>query len=92
RPILDYLNIHDPITFIYASGIAIILIFIVRGLFSLVVLRYKATLMAAIALSLSLRLFMGYLRAPYSLHLVRNTAHFNHNVMQETERLVNGFL
>ncbi|MBS9475985.1 ABC transporter ATP-binding protein [Ancylobacter radicis] len=92
RAWLDWIGIHDVLTLLYAGGVGVIVIFLVRGAFNLVVLKVQARFMAAVGGDLSLRLFTAYLHAPYLFHLTRNTAHFIHLVMGETARMIGNFV
>ncbi|WGD28998.1 ABC transporter ATP-binding protein [Ancylobacter sp. WKF20] len=92
RPWLDWVGIHDSVTLIYAGGVGVIALFLLRGAFNLVVLKVQARFMAALGGDLSLRLFTAYLHAPYLFHLTQNTAHFIHVVMGETGRMGGNFL
>lgn len=92
RPWLDMIGIHDPLTLVYAGGLGVILLFLLRGAFNLIVLKVQARFMAGLGGDISLRLFTAYLHAPYLFHLTQNTAHFIHVVMGETGRMGGSYL
>lgn len=92
RDWLDWIGIHDVNTLLYVSGAGVIALFLVRGGFNLIVLKVQAGFMAAVGGDIALRLFTGYLHAPYTFHLSQNTAHFNHLVMGESTRMVANYL
>lgn len=92
RAWLDWIGVHDVTTLLYVSGAGLIGLFLIRGAFSLVVLRTQARFMAAVGGEISLRLFTAYLHAPYLFHLRHNSAHFIHLVMGESTRLVANYM
>lgn len=89
KPWLDFLHIRDAPTLLYVGGAAVIILFLVRGAFNLVILRMQASFVADLGRDLALRLFNAYIYSPYWQHLAKNSSHFNHMIMNETHRVVN---
>ncbi|WGD29848.1 ABC transporter ATP-binding protein [Ancylobacter sp. WKF20] len=89
---LNVVGIDDVTTLLYVGGLGLIALFLLRGLFNLIVLKVQSRFMASIGGDVSLQLFTAYLHAPYLFHLTRNSAHFVHLVINETVRMGGNYL
>lgn len=83
-----YRLVGEPPTsdFIRILGAVILGAFILRSLLSIAVARWQLRVLLHSEADLAVRLFRGYLRAPYLFALMRNSAEFLRNIQVAVER------
>jgi ATP-binding cassette subfamily C protein len=92
RPYLDALHIETPGHLAVVAGLGLVTIFLLRGtIYTYMIWRQSSTI-SAISQNLSSRLFKGYLIAPYTLHLSRNTAEYAQILLDEVKRATENYL
>jgi ATP-binding cassette, subfamily B, bacterial PglK len=75
-----------PALVIYVM-LALVVIYAVKAFYLALVAWWQSSFVFGVQVSLSARLFDGYLRQPYTFHLQRNSAELIRNVITETSQL-----
>jgi ABC-type multidrug transport system fused ATPase/permease subunit len=81
----DYINLSDctQVQLITIAMILIIVVYIIKSIFFLILNNIQSKFIFGISKDLSNRLFKGYLYLPYSFHLKFNSAHLLRNLQSE---------
>ncbi len=87
EPILAVLGHPTHVQLIGGGMIALAGVFAVKALFLALLSWQQSQFVFGVEVSLSQRLFAGYLRQPYAFHLQRNSAQLIHSVYSEARQL-----
>ena len=90
-----YINIQTGQELIFVMSFLIIIFFIIKNVYSLFVMYLQSRLVFTNRSFQGRNLFEGYMRAPFSFHLERNTAELDRNIRYESTNVygfVQGFL
>jgi ABC-type multidrug transport system fused ATPase/permease subunit len=87
-PILEQLGRYSRSSLIFYGILSLVLIYLIKSIF-LVFLSWKqASFSTELSASLSRKLFLGYMKKPYSFHLKKNSALLLRNIQNETNLLM----
>jgi ATP-binding cassette subfamily C protein len=92
RRLLSFFDIHDSQQIVVAVGSGLIGIFIVKSCYLLLLYRWQFRYIFAIHARLGSELLAGYLSAPYTFHLQRNSAELVKTTTESIQRFSAGFL
>jgi len=92
KPLLNYLDLTTSKQLLIYSGIALLVVFIIKNVFVSFVYYLQARFTKNRQNDLSHRLFAFYINAPYSFHLKNDSSVLLRNVHQETQRVIVGIL
>lgn len=92
RPFLLRLNINEPQELFYIIGPAMIALFAIKTVYLLRLYLWLFSYAMKKHVSLARQLMTGYLRAPYTLHLQRNSAEIIRVTTRSVEDFTNGFM
>ena len=87
-PVLSYLNIVDARQMVLWIAVGLIVIYVAKNLFLIFVGHVRTKTVEHFKISMTLRLFDAYARAPYEFHLQRNSAELLRNLTMETNTVV----
>jgi ATP-binding cassette, subfamily B, bacterial PglK len=87
QPLLSHLNLTEPHDLLLALGVALISLFAIKTGYLILLYRWLYRYAMKKHVSLSRQLLAGYLRAPYTLHVQRNSA----DLIRVTTRSVEDF-
>ena len=90
--LFSILNIHEPWQMLVALGLGLIAIFVIKSGFLLLLYHWLFRFIFATQLWLGERLLTGYLNAPYTFHLQRNSAELIKVMTETVQRFTAGFL
>ena len=82
QPLLSILHIGDPQVLLIALGLGLIAAFVVKSGYLLLLYRWLYRYIFAKQVALARQLMTGYLSAPYTFHLQRNSAELNDRRMR----------
>ncbi len=85
-------NIHTPLQILVAVGLGLIGAFVLKSIYLIFLLRAQYRYIFAVYLRLSRRLLTGFLDAPYTFHLQRNSAELVKVTTESVHRFASGFL
>lgn len=92
KPMLNYFDLTTSKQLLIYSGIALLIVFIIKNIFVSFVYYLQARFTKNRQNDLSHRLFALYINAPYSFHLKNDSSVLLRNVHQETQRVIIGIL
>jgi ATP-binding cassette subfamily C protein len=92
KPLLNYFDLTTSKQLLVYSGIALLIVFIIKNVFVSFVYYLQARFTKNRQNDLSHRLFALYINAPYSFHLKNDSSVLLRNVNQETQRVIIGIL
>jgi ABC-type multidrug transport system fused ATPase/permease subunit len=92
KPLLRYFDLTTSKELLVYSGIALLIIFIIKNIYISFVYYFQARFTKNRHVDLGHRLFALYVNAPYAFHLNRDSSELLRNVSQETQRVINGIL
>jgi ATP-binding cassette, subfamily B, bacterial PglK len=92
RPFLSKLNINEPQQLFFVLGPAMIALFAIKTGYLLKLYLWLFSYAMKKHVSLARQLMTGYLTAPYTLHLQRNSAELIRVVTRSVEDFTNGFM
>ena len=78
--------------FLLLVGLVVVIVFYIKAFFSFISQKYVFEFGFSQQAELSSRLMQGYLAAPYTFHLDRNSAELIQNITGETDRFANGLM
>jgi len=87
QPLLSILHIRDPQVLLIALGLGLIAAFVIKSGYLLLLYRWLYRYIFAKQVALARQLMTGYLSAPYTFHLQRNSA----ELIKVTTGTVQGF-
>jgi ATP-binding cassette, subfamily B, bacterial PglK len=88
----NFIRADSKPKFIAYFGILIVCVFYIKSLISFTIQRKVFKFSYGQKGDLSQRLLRGYLAAPYTFHLTRNSASLVQNILQETNNFCNGIM
>jgi ATP-binding cassette, subfamily B, bacterial PglK len=88
----SFTNADSKPKFIAYFGILIVCVFYIKSLISFTIQKKVFKFSYGQKGDLSQRLLRGYLAAPYTFHLTRNSASLVQNILQETNNFCNGIM
>lgn len=89
---LDLADISTTRQLAVAAGLTLMIVFLLRGAIYTFMIWRQSTTISNISQDLAGRLFIRYLKAPYTLHLTRNTAEYSHILLDEVKRATESYL
>jgi ATP-binding cassette, subfamily B, bacterial PglK len=92
QPLLSNLNIHEPRELFFLLGPALISLFAIKTGYLILLYRWLFRYAMKKEVKLARQLLTGYLSAPYTLHLQRNTAELVGVTTRSVEEFTSGFL
>ncbi len=92
QPLLSALNIHDPQVLLVTLGLGLVVAFVVKSLYLVLLYRWLFRYVFAKHVALTRQLLTGYLSAPYTFHLQRNSAELIKVTSETVQRFTTGFL
>ncbi len=92
KPLLKYLDLTTSKELLIYSGIALLIIFIIKNIYISFVYYLQARFTKNRQIDISHRLFSLYINAPYSFHLKHDSSELLRNVNLETQRAITGIL
>ena len=92
QPFLSDLNIHEPRQLFFLLGPALIVLFAVKTVYLIRLYRWLFRYAMTKHVNLAHQLMEGYLTAPYTLHLQRNTAEMIRATTRSVEDFTTGFM
>ena len=92
RPLLSTLNISEPRKLFFILGSALIALFAIKTGYLILVYRWLFSYAMKKHVSLARQLLAGYLSAPYTLHLQRNSADLIRVTIRSVEDFTNIFM
>jgi ATP-binding cassette, subfamily B, bacterial PglK len=92
RPLLSNLNISDPRELFFLLGPALIALFAIKTGYLIYLYRWLFRYAMKKEVNLARQLLAGYLSAPYTLHLQRNSAELIGVTTRSVEEFSSGFL
>jgi ATP-binding cassette, subfamily B, bacterial PglK len=92
RPLLSNLNIHEPRDLFFFLGPALIALFAIKTGYLIQLHRWLFRYAMKKEVKLARQLLTGYLSAPYTLHLQRNSAELIGVTTRSVEEFSSGFL
>ena len=92
RPLLSDLNIHEPRQLFFIFGPALIALFAIKTGYLIQLYRWLFRYAMKKHVSLARQLLAGYLNAPYTLHLQRNSADLIRVTTRSVEEFSSGFM
>jgi ABC-type multidrug transport system fused ATPase/permease subunit len=92
RPLLSDLNIHEPRKLFFLLGPALIALFAIKTGYLIQLYRWLFRYAMKKHVNLARRLLAGYLSAPYTLHLQRNSAELLGVTTRSVEAFTTGFM
>lgn len=90
--IFEKLNIYNENQLAITAGIALIAMFILRGMIFLFVIWRQSSIIADVSQNLSSRLFEKYLKSDYILFTSKNTSQYTSVIFNEISRATSSYL
>jgi ATP-binding cassette, subfamily B, bacterial PglK len=91
-PLLSHLNLHGPRELFFLLGPALIVLFAIKTGYLVQLYRWLFRYAMRKEVSLARQLLAGYLSAPYTLHLQRNSADLIRVTTRSVEEFSSGFM
>jgi ATP-binding cassette, subfamily B, bacterial PglK len=91
-PFLSNLHIREPQQLFFILGPALVALFAIKTGYLVLFYRWLFRFAMRIHVNLARQLLTGYLRAPYTLHLQRNSADLSRVIIRSVEDFANIFL
>jgi len=88
QPLLSTFQISNPEDLLIWGSIALVLVFLIKSLFTLFYSYVEARFISNRRYKISYRLMDSYMKAPYTFHLQKNTAELLRNITQEVNLFV----
>ena len=92
RPILSALSLRDPHRLLIALGLGLIAAFVIKSSYLLLLNRWQCRYVFDKQATLARQLLTGYLAAPYTFHLGRNSAETIRVTIGTIQAFTSGFL
>jgi ATP-binding cassette subfamily C protein len=92
RPLLSALNIREPQVLVISLGLGLFGAFVIKSGYLVLLYRWLFRYVFEKQVTLSRRLLTGYLSAPYTFHLQRNSAELIKVTTQTVQRFTTAFL
>ncbi|MEO8949197.1 MAG: ABC transporter ATP-binding protein [Mucilaginibacter sp.] len=92
RPILKLLHVTNGQDLLFTGAITIILVFLIKGLYTIVLEYIKSKFVYRCFQLVSGKLFKAYMFSPYVFHLNKNSAKLIRNVTTHTYELANNLM
>jgi ATP-binding cassette subfamily C protein len=92
RPLLSSLNIREPQELLIAFGLGLVGVFVIKSSYLVLFYRWLFRYVFDKHVKITRQLLTGYLSAPYSFHLQRNTAELIKVTTETIQRFTTGFL
>ncbi len=92
RSLLSNLNIHEPRKLFFILGPTLIVLFAIKTVYLIQLYRWLFRYAMKKEVSLARQLLAGYLSAPYTLHLQRNSADLIRVTVRSVEEFASGFM
>jgi ATP-binding cassette subfamily C protein len=92
QPLLSLLNIREPQALVIALGLGLIGAFVIKSGYLVLLYRWLSRYVFDTQVALTRQLFTGYLSAPYTFHLQRNSAELIKVTTTTILRFTSGFL
>ena len=92
QPLLSALNIRGPQALVIALGLGLVGAFVIKSSYLVLLYRWLFRYVFENQVTLSRQLLTGYLNAPYTFHLQRNSAELIKVTTQTIQRFATGFL
>jgi ATP-binding cassette, subfamily B, bacterial PglK len=89
---LSHIPENPSITFIIWASVALILLFLGKGVFLSILAYYQSWIAENQRTKLAQRMFRCYLNAPYDWFLQRNSSELTKNILMDTARISNGIM
>lgn len=92
RTLFSFLNIHEPQQMLIAAGAGLIGIFVIKSGYLVLLYRWLFRYAFDMQIRLARHLLTGYLNAPYTFHLQRNSAELIKAMTESVQSFTSGFL
>ncbi|MGH8512594.1 MAG: hypothetical protein ACREV8_01325, partial [Gammaproteobacteria bacterium] len=92
RMLFSFLNIHEPQQMLIAAGVGLIGIFVIKSGYLVLLYRWLFRYAFGMQIRLARHLLTGYLNAPYTFHLQRNSAELIKAMTESVQSFTSGFL
>jgi ABC-type multidrug transport system fused ATPase/permease subunit len=92
RPLLTYFDIHAPRQVVVLVGLGLVAVFLVRSGYLVLLYRWLFRFVFEAQIRLARQLLTGYLHAPYTYHLQRNSAEMIKTLTGTVQSFSAGFL
>jgi len=92
QPLLSVLNIREPQVLVITLGLGLVGAFVIKSGYLVLLYRWLFRYVFAKQVRLAHQLLTGYLRAPYTFHLQRNSAELIRVTTETIQRFTTGFL
>ena len=86
------LGLGTPHELLIVVGVAVLVAYVLKNAFAVFAIWFRLRFVFGKRHVLATRLLRCYMRQPYSFFLTNNTSHLTKNVIDETDRLVGGFM
>lgn len=92
QPLLSALSLRDPHKLLIALGLGLIAAFLIKSSYLLLLNRWQCRYVFGKQVTLARQLLTGYLQAPYTFHLGRNSAEMIRVTIGTIQAFTSGFL
>jgi ABC-type multidrug transport system fused ATPase/permease subunit len=92
RSLLSWLNIREPNDVVMAIGLGLVIVFVTKSAYLVLLYRWQFRYIFTQQTRLGRRLVMGYLNAPYTFHLQRNSAELIKATTETLQRFTSIFV
>ncbi len=92
QPLMSALHIRTPQELLITLGIGVIGVFMIKSIYLVLLYRWLFRYAFDKCVAITRRLLTGYLCAPYTFHLQRNTAELIKGTSETIQRFIIGFL